>query len=76
MKSILESMIIKLELSDIKSHTMEITKIGNNINQIAYKANYSNLKKEDTEYIKNQMSEVIEIEKQILDIFSSLKGKF
>lgn len=74
LKSILESIIVKLDLSIIKEHTNSISKIGSNINQIAYQANSQKLRKEDIDYLKNQMDIILKMEKELLNTFKKIRG--
>lgn len=72
-KLILEGMLIKVNTKDIKDHTLAISRIGTNINQISAKLHSVNYQsKEDIEQIKSCMKEICTMENKLLSIFYEL----
>jgi alkyl hydroperoxide reductase subunit AhpC len=58
-KSALDGYILMVDHSDIKAMTAEIQRIGNNVNQIARRANSTgNVYKEDLEEIERALAEI------------------
>jgi alkyl hydroperoxide reductase subunit AhpC len=58
-KSALDGYILMVDHSDIKAMTAEIQRVGNNVNQIARRANSTgNVYKEDLEEIKGALAEI------------------
>ena len=66
-KMILEGIIIKTDVSAIKDLTVSINRIGNNINQIARRANQTgNIYNDDLKEINEKMSVIWELLKSTL----------
>ncbi len=66
-KMILEGIVIKTDMSAIKNLTVSINRIGNNINQIARRANQTgNIYNDDLKEINEKMSVIWELLKSTL----------
>jgi len=73
LKCILEKPIINLDLKEIREHSMEMGKVGNNINQIIKKANSTDIVfLEELQEIKSLMRDLVKSEKELLKTFRSL----
>lgn len=55
-----------IDTSDIKEHTLALSRIGNNINQIAVRLNENNYNDYEISIIKKLLQELIDGEKEII----------
>lgn len=65
--SAVDGYIIKVDYTELKNLSYEINKIGNNINQIAYKANSTN---------SVSMTDIDEVKDKLDSIWKLLRAKF
>lgn len=72
-KMLCEGSIINIDLSIVKEHNTNISRIGNNLNQITKQLNsLSYISKEDLERVKEIGKEVKKMQKEILLSFQKL----
>jgi len=73
LKCVLEKPIINLDLKEIREHSIEMGRVGNNINQIIKKVNSTDiLFLEELQEVKSLMRDLVKSEKELLRIFRSL----
>lgn len=71
-KSIMDSAIFKVDISEIKEHTKAIGKIGNNVNQIAAKVNSTGyVSKAEIEEITDMMKQIYDMERKFLQMMKN-----
>ena len=72
-KILIDGYIITLDLQEVKGHTAQLQKIGENINQIAKRINETGrIYADDMNEIKRAMEEVWRLERRLLLQFKSL----
>ena len=73
-KMMIDGCHVTLDLTDIREMTSQLSRIGNNINQIAKRANETrSIYASDIEVLKRAYSEIWDTAKQILSKLSAIK---